>query len=272
MFFAYVDETGIDGQSPATVMAGIVVNAERLNRTQVELAKIFDVLESSASGAFKELKSSDLLRGKGVWRHMDNATRVGKIENLCHWVGDRKHGLALSAIDNADVITDKPGAVELKDPWQASAWHIALQLQRCHQKQKGSKGRTILVFDDNKVGVSKITEAIYAPPPWTDTYYERAKRQDRLDCIIDTPFAAQSHLIGLVQVADVYAAIFRRYTELHDYDDVERYPGESRHIDRYVEILTPQLIGKQHRWSARSKSECAQWYVRLAPASLKALG
>jgi len=64
--FAYVDETGIDGVSPLMVMVGIVVNDERLNRTQGEFAAIFENLGELVSGTLKELKYSDMLAGAGL--------------------------------------------------------------------------------------------------------------------------------------------------------------------------------------------------------------
>ena len=134
-----------------------------------------------------------------------------------------------------------------------------------------NKGKTILVFDDNKHGIANVADSIYDPPAWTDDYYARGKRQGALDQLIDTPFAVKSHHVGLVQIADLYAAIFRRYAELTDHNDAERYPGETRHIVEWVELLAPRLVAKASRWPARSKSECAQWYVSVAPVSLLAL-
>ena len=155
--------------------------------------------------------------------------------------------------------------------FSATAWHIALQLQRAHQPLRKNKGKTILVFDDNKHGIANVADSIYDPPAWTDDYYERGKKQGALDQLIDTPFAVKSHHVGLVQIADLYAAIFRRYAELTDHSDPERYPGERRHIVEWVQLLVPRLVAKGSRWPVRSKSKCAQWYISVAPASLLAL-
>jgi len=62
VYFSYVDETGIDGVSPLMVMVGIVVNDERLDRTQGEFAVISENLGELVSGT---LKSSDMLAGSG---------------------------------------------------------------------------------------------------------------------------------------------------------------------------------------------------------------
>ena len=66
MYFANAMRQGSTGNSPTIVMAGIVVNDQRLTRTQVEFAAIFKNLGDVASGTLRELKSADLLAGTGA--------------------------------------------------------------------------------------------------------------------------------------------------------------------------------------------------------------
>lgn len=271
MYFAYVDETGTDRPSPALVMVGVVVNAERLTRTQDELSAIFSTLGGLTEGHLRELKSKTLFSGSGVWGRVSGEKRREAVSNLCTWLCDRKHDLALAAIDKEKFMAHPPGAAEFTNIWQAGAAHIALQLQRAHQTKTGHKGRTVLVFDDNSREAANFSDLVYAPPAWTDDYYDRPKKKPALDKIVDTPFAVKSHQVGLIQVADVFAAVFRRYAELQDFGQTEKYAGESVHFAEWVEILQPRLLGRPHRWAKRSKSACAQWYVDLAPPSLFAL-
>lgn len=269
VYFAYVDETGIDGTSPLIVMAGIVVNDERLNRTQAEFTAIFENLGEMTVGTLRELKSSDMLAGSGAWRRVDGIKRRNVITNLCEWVCARKHDIALAAIDYELLRVDPPPVAGLQGAWLASACHMALQLQRSGmQKGNGSKGRTVLVFDDNKKGLADIADLVYAPPAWTDDYYEKPAKSPPLDRLIDTPFAVQSHHVGLIQVADIVAAVFRRYAELEEFGSAEKYGGEAGHVAEWVQQLKPRLLGKAHRWATRSTSPCAQWYSRIAPRSL----
>ena len=88
---------------------------------------------------------------------------------------------------------------------------MALQLQKANQTSGNNKGHTFLIFDDNKVKADTLSDLLWKPPAWTDDYYGRKKRQDPLDQIIDTTFSIKSHHAGLVQVADLFAFIFRRY-------------------------------------------------------------
>jgi hypothetical protein len=82
----------------------------------------------------------------------------------------------------------------------------------------------------------------------------------------------KSHHVALVQVADVFAAILRRYAELIDFGHPEKYSGELMHYAEWAIVLSTRLLGPAHRWPKRSKSECAQWYCSIAPPSLVALG
>ncbi|GIG21746.1 hypothetical protein Cch01nite_24700 [Cellulomonas chitinilytica] len=272
MYFTYVDETGIDGKSPVLVMVGIVVDATRLRLTQEEFGEIAKNLTATASGAFRELKANDLLRGNGAWNRVPASERIAVTQALCEWLGERRHKLALAAIPHAAILGTPPGTAELRDAWQAAAWHIALQVQRSHQKKPGGKGRTVLVFDDNQRQLAALVESMFAPPAWTDGYYERARKQRQMDQIVDTPFAVRSHHVGLVQVADLYATIFRRYAEVSDFDEPERYEGERDEIAGYVALLEPHLLPRASRWTRQSSDPCARWYTAMAPASLAALG
>ena len=272
MYFAYADETGIDGISPVVVMAAVVVNSERLTRTQEEFDGIFKNLGDIATGTLKELKSKDLVAGKGDWGNVEGQVRRDIFTSLCKWICDRKHELALAAIDIETFTTNAAPVTELQDIWQAAACHIALQLQRAHQSKSGSKGRIVLIFDDNKRGLAGLADLVNAPPEWTDTFYDRSRKKPPLDRLIDTPFAVQSHHVGLVQVADLFAWVFRRYAELFEYDAVEKYDGEKAHVAEWAKLLTPRLVNRAHRWPSKSKSECGRWYTSIAPPALVSLG
>lgn len=272
MYFAYVDETGIDPASPAMIMVGVVANSDRLTRTQEELSAIFRTLGGITTGHLKELKSKTLFSGTGVWGDVPGEKRREIVSNLCDWLCERKHSLALAAIDKTCFKTHPSTGPELSSIWQAGAFHIALQLQRAHQTKTGNKGRTVLVFDDNKQETSNFSDLIFSPPSWSDDYYDRSPKKPRLDKLIDTPFAVKSHQVGLVQIADVFAAIFRRYADLSDFDREEKYVGEEQHYGDWVKVLSSQLLPCASRWPRRSHSECAKWYSAIAPNSLLELG
>ena len=93
----YVDETGTDGQSPVVVMVGVVADGKRLNRTRTDFADTSARLGDVALRDLRELKSNELYRGLGPWKGIDGRERAAIIENLCGWLCERKHDLALAA-------------------------------------------------------------------------------------------------------------------------------------------------------------------------------
>ena len=269
MKLCYVDETGTDGRSPVVVMVGIIADSQRLRRTQEEFNKAFKRLTGIQESTVRELKSTHLYRGTGKWRGVDGEVRHAAIGDLCSWVCNRKHSIALTAID-IESFKSSPLSNHI-DIWSAAALHIALQIQRLHQSLKKNKGNTFLVFDEHKQKADSLAELLFDPPPWSDTFYGKKEKQPRLDQIIDTAFYARSHHVGLVQIADLFAFLFKRHVELSDHGSMEAYQGEAERIREWVLELATRLTKRPSRWPKRSTSECAKWYVDLAPQSLLTL-
>lgn len=266
MKIAYVDETGTDGKSPVLVMVGVVADTSRLSRTQEEFEALFDELGDLATKTLTELKSTEIYRGRRSWRGVDGDERHSVISGLCSWVGQRKHHLTLAAIDFQR--WGKHGDGRMEDEWLAAALHTALQIQRANQGIKKRKGVTFLVFDEQKQKSDALAELLFDPPAWTHEYYGRSKNQVPLDQVLDTAFYAKSHHSGLVQVADLFAFVFRRHVEIVDYGAAEDYEGEADRIRSWVEVLSDRLVDRVHRWPSKPKNEAAQWFNEMAPRSL----
>jgi hypothetical protein len=143
-----------------------------------------------------------------------------------------------------------------------------LQVQKKNQGMEKNKGHSFLFFDEKNEEMSNL---IFDPPAWTDDYYAKKKKQERLDQIIDPACAVKSHHAGLVQVADLYGFIYRRYQELHGYQDAEVFAGETALIDEYVGLLAPRLTATSLRWPVRPGCACSRWYNAVAPSALVAL-
>ena len=270
MKFCYVDES-LDNQCQLVqVMVGIVVDAQRLNRTRLEFGEIFGVVGDAFPGALRELKGSKIFYGRDGWRQVAPEVRKDIFRRFCEWLSDRKHHLAMSAIDVGRFNSDLPAHYPetLKDLWVAGAVHIALQLQRLRQGLDKNKGHTVIIFDENKLKADKLNEVLFGPPEWTEPYYDKTKKHQPLDQIIDSAFFTKSHHAGLAQVADLFAFAFRRYAELTEYEIQPEYPGELVDIQAIVQCLAAHLIARGHRWPKHPKNECAATFVNLAPRSL----
>jgi len=250
-------------------MVGVLVDTLRLSRTRTEFSKLFQQLGEQSAKTLDELKSSQLYKGRGSWSGVAGETRHAIITNLIDWLIERKHSLTLAAIDY-----DRWTRAELllEDSWLAAALHTALQVQRCGQAMKNNKGMTALVFDEQKQKADSLAELLFSPPTWSDQYYGRRPKQAQLDQVLDTAFYAKSHHVGLVQVADIFAFVFRRYVELNQNGRSESYQGETDRMGEWAQALATRLIKRSHRWPARPDNEAAKWYVDLAPRSLLQLG
>jgi hypothetical protein len=252
------------------VMVGILVDAKRLRRTKEDFREVFELLQEDRGKKLKELKGPNILYGNGIWRDVEPELRQQIIEYFCRWIGARKHHLVLTG-----VCREKYRAQlfpNISDQWLVAGMHIALQLQKYNQRKKKNKGRTILIFDENKMKADHIADLLWEPPDWTDSYYHRKKGQPKLDHIIDSGFTAKSHHVGLVQVADVFAFILRRYAELFEYKETPKWDGEPNLINEYIDYLVPRMSQSSIRWPKRTSSSCAKWYNQVAPDSLKKLG
>ena len=274
MKVCYVDESGDIAQDPCLVMVGILVDSARLHRTQLEFAEVFDIVQGLFAENLRELKGAKMILGRDRWRKVDPNVRKQIAGYFCDWVVQRKHRLVFAAIDQTKLRANQWDEVSAncQDGWMAAGLHVALQIQKANQKTGKNKGRTFLIFDDNKQKADKLSDLLWKPPSWTDSYYDRKKRQDPLDQIIDTTFSIKSHHAGLVQVADLFAFILRRYAEIEDYGEGEGWPGEKNLLNGYVDSLAGRLLPKSTRWPVRTESSAAQWFNRIAPPSLKALG
>jgi hypothetical protein len=244
MKFCYVDESRDSASDKVQVVVGIVADAQRLNRSRVEFSEIFALVEGAYPEALKELKGSRIFYGHGGWREVPPELRKAVFRLFCEWIGERKHSLALSAIDIRRFSEKLPDNYPdpLRDLWVAGAVHIALQLQKLHQALKKNKGHTVLIFDENKVKADRLNEVLFAPPAWTETYYDKRKKQTPLDQIIDSAFFTKSHHAGLAQVADLFAFVLRHYAELSEYGADPVYRGEADDLDPLVELLATRLI------------------------------
>lgn len=270
MYTCYVDETGTDGDSPLLVMVGILADGSRLRRTAEDFDGLYADLAAIPDREVRELKTAHLYRGKKAWQGVDGTLRRKVMDDLCEWIGERKHQLALAAIPH-DAIASDPLRREL-DAWMTGALHIALQVQRHQQSKPKAKGRTFLIFDEHVKHADSLPALLCEPPSWTDGYYDRGRKQAAFDQIVDTALYARSHHIGLVQVADLFAYQFRRYVELVDFGADPYWEGEFDELRPRVEALAGRLLPSSCRWPKRTEDGVASWYTGTAPRSLLAFG
>lgn len=266
MYLCYVDETGLDDDSPAVVTVGVLVEGTtRLVKTNREWTQHLGALLDEADAGMPELKSSRLYRGLGKWNRIPGDQRHARIEELIDWFVDRKHHIALAAADK-DFDLDNSALEGVGSHELLAAFHISLQVQRAQQTKNKNKGVTLFAMDQSRVS-GQLADLLENPPSWSDDYYARKPKADPLDQLVHTPFWVRSDRIELVQLADLFAFVYRRYLETRR--DGEDYPGEFERLNHWKAKLDSRLLNRSHRLPTRETSSATDAVIAAFPAELQ---
>jgi hypothetical protein len=269
MKFCYVDESGT-GNEPYAVMVGIIADAYRMHITKQHWSGLLTALSELLGNQISEVHTADFYAGNGVWRRLEGSVRAEIISEIFDWLKDRNHKIVYSAIDKTKFTTGfhtETQANEIGTLWRFMALHICLALQKQHQQLTGNKGHTLLIFDKQEIESGEFIKFIKIPPQWTNSYYRCQKNQEQLDQIIDVPYFADSHHVGLIQLADFVSFFMRKYIEIQtglppDYED------EPERIQEWANIALQQSIPKSAIYMTKGRCECADLFYRYAPACL----
>ncbi|MGA7951158.1 MAG: DUF3800 domain-containing protein [Thiobacillaceae bacterium] len=238
-------------------------------------AELMEHLSGIVGKNLLELHTKDFYAGGGPFRGIAGADRAQYISEIIEWFCERKHSFVYSAVHKQTFEQARvDGAIppELKSPWQAAAFHAVLALQRAHQGQEKTKGHTLLVFDNKGHEEAPLADLIAAPPDWSDSYYSRSKKQERLSHIVDSPYFAESHRVPMIQVADFLAYFLRRYAELQEGLAPPKYPEEEERIAEWVKTVSSRSIGSNHIYPAKGRCTTAEMFYAHCPQSLRKLG
>jgi len=274
MKFVYVDESGDKTQSDVFVMTGILVDAYRLRKYTAEFDKMIVDFLAKHPGSPKELKTKALINGADKWSQVDPNERKQFITEVIDSAGRcaRAFPIALSLSQFAEQVEKGGHGYPFgKSHWLGASMFIASLVQQRMQK-KGSKGLTVLICDDHKVDMPKLSDALYEAAPWFDHIYQMNKTKngttvwkevpdgERFNSIINTGFAIKSEHSSLVQVADAASYVYRRYLELKSED--EAWAGEKNYYDG----LVGKLNKIRERLGSNRKGACVDFYKAICHA------
>jgi hypothetical protein len=216
MKFVYVDESG-SAADPIFVFFGLQVDAYRLKKVMRDADALFEKVAAAYPEGLRELKSSRMVNGVGGWRKVDPVVRKDLFLALCSFVDGAKASGYTFALRTAqyEELRDKFNlGTWLATPWLAGATTLSMFAQKTNQGESNNKGMTVLIFDDNKAELPQLSDFIVSSCAEVDEYYERAKRTEPFDTIIDTAFGIKSDHSTLVQISDACAYAIRRTAEL----------------------------------------------------------
>lgn len=272
MFFAYIDESGTSDE-PYAIMAAVIVNSQRMGVTKEDWKELLVLLSKIRGKIVKEFHTKEFYAGKGIWSGTDGKMRSAVISAILDWLGTRKHKVSFCAVDKARFLRDRDANEKLRDigtPWCMLGLHQILSIQKAHAPQ-GAKGNTIFVFDEKLEEKDRIIQLVTSLPQWTDSYYDKTKKQKQIDMMVDVPYFGDSEKVHLLQTADLIAYILRRHAEIEDAGIKEKYEGEQKKVSAWVEKISELSLPVASRYSKKDRCACAELFFEYAPPSVRAL-
>jgi|SRR5690554_2047843 len=271
MKLCYCDETGT-GEEPYAVLLGVVVDASRMHVTKADWASFLSQLSEMVGQEFQELHTRNFYSGSGIWKKLTGQQRSDAIDFFIDWFSERKHHVVFSAIDKKQykAMQDNDDIPkEIDTVWKAMGFHVALAMQKNYQSEAKNKGNTIFVFDEEVKEETRFQKLLLNPPEWSDSYYGKHKKKERLCQVVDAPYFADSKNVGLLQVADFLAYFVRRYIEIAEGAIPEKYKGEAEKVNGWFKKIKARTIPYQSMYPKRQRCDTAELFWRLAPECVR---
>ena len=269
MKFAYIDESGSSEEGDVFVMAGLLIDAYRLPKYTSRFDQELAAFLVKHPGAPSELKTKAFINGRGGWKTVSADSRKQFLSDMCALAAEVSsiYGFGMSferfkaACASGTYAT--PCATNY---WALAGMFVSGLIQKTMQGKSNNKGLTVLIFDDNKAHMPKVSDGLYLADPWFDALYQRRKKVNgksqwsalkqpqRFDHIINTAFAIKSQHSSLVQVADAVSYVYRRHLELAT--QPEAYAGEQA----FYADLVAGLETRRARLGRTPDAECIDFY------------
>lgn len=264
MKFLYVDESG-NSNDPYFSFFGLYVDGYKLKKVMSMARPLFHDIAAAFPETLRELKSSRLVNGIGAWRNVDPERRKLLFRLLTAFVAEAGcHGYSYLLERRAYRVLQPPLPEWAKTQWQCGALALCMFLQRDNNDVRNNKGISVLIFDDNRVELPRLSEFLLQSTLEVDEYYERKRRAEPFDQIIDTAFSIKSDHSQLVQISDACAFALRRCAELELAGRAEAWQGEADFFREAVNDFGSRVKFPTRTWVANPHCEMA--------VSIKSLG
>ncbi len=253
-------------------VAGIISDFTKIFKTQKEHNDVLDILKNKGV-KIDELKASEIYRGRKEWGGVEPKFRDLIFDVLLQWATERKCKFVICPIDSISFFKrKKKGCLicnKFQFPFEAAAFNAVLAIQKEFSKVKKNKGKTIVIFDEQKKHDDRFIKLFENDLEFTDAYtgYKkppRAKAPPRLDQIIDIPHFSKSHLAVLIQIADIAAFVANRHIDLFFCGGKEKYPGEKAKIKKWYSTIQAAMI-KASSINPKGKDELITFYREIRP-------
>jgi hypothetical protein len=256
---------------PIATMVGIVVDASRMHVTKHDWRELLAGLGSRIGQPVPEIHAKDLYRGRDIWRNVPGKDRAQAITDIFKWLVDRRHDVIYTSVvkqSYEEAFAQQQIPDELNTIWRFMGFHLVLAIQKRFQRERKPKGHTILIFDNKEREQVRFTDIILRPRPWSDRYYHRGKRQDRLDQIVDVPYFGDSKDVALIQLADLAAFLLRCYAEVKCGLVRPKYVDEEVRLSNWMPLIHERAL---RTYVTRGRQEAEDLFWRHAPAPIREL-
>lgn len=267
MKFAYIDESGSTEEGDVFVMAGLLIDAYRLRKYTARFDQQLAAFRGNHPSAPDELKTKAFINGRGGWSRVSAEDRKLFLIQMCELAAEVSSiygfGMSFKGLSAAINSCSPPCSGNY---WALNGMFVSGLIQKKMQVKQNNKGLTVLIFDDNKAHMPKVSDGLYLADPWFDALYQQTKKvkgksqwcelrhEQRFDHIINTAFAIKSQHSSLVQVADAVSYVYRRHLELTA--EPEAWPGERS----FYADLIGKLDVKRERLGRTPDAECIDFY------------
>lgn len=279
MQFVYIDESGT-GDEQIAVMTGVIADSYRMRPTKAEWTSLLQQLSNIIGREIDEIHTRDFYSGNSPWRDLNGSQRSQIIDAIFGWLHNRRHAIIFTAVHKEPFFNDLPNNPKLNEfatLWRFMAMHIALALQKWFQgspkskkdRKVNPKGSTVLIFDHEHREQKRYTDMLLSPPDWTDSYYDKLERQDKMSQIIDVPHFVDSKQVGLIQLADFMCFFLRKHIELQMGFVEPDYGDEIEKVANWTDMILSRSIPKSNIFMSRGRCECSELFYNYAPEIIR---
>ncbi|MBO6533290.1 MAG: DUF3800 domain-containing protein [Muricauda sp.] len=271
MKFCYIDESGT-GNEPVAVMVGILVDAYRMKPTKAGWEERFNYLTNGLGLNIEELHAKDLFQNRKAWRILEGETKSEIVDEFINWFSTRGHSIVYSTVikDEYQKLSENDLRLqEIGTLWRFLGTHLLLSVQKSMSSKKNNKGNTVFIFDNKETDKTHFTDLVLSAPEWTDSYYNKRRKEERFSQIIDVPHFVDSKNVGLIQLADLFAYIFRRHYEIAGGFIPEKFAGEGERMKKWHSTLMGLTIPKSAIYPKQKLCDTARLIIGLAPDCAK---
>jgi hypothetical protein len=262
MKFLYIDESGNNPSDQYLVFFALQIDAYKLKKAMKDARPLLAKVSMAYPDALKELKASSLVNGKRGWGKVDPGVRKRLFIELCGFVNEigaeaLTYVLDHSAYRSAVAAGTSPSWAST--PWLTGATTMALLIQKYNQGAKNNKGLSVVIFDDNRMELPSLSDFLMKSSKDMDECYERQRKSEPFDHIIDTAFAIKSEHSRLVQISDACSYALRRRAELGPGGQAEAWPGEQAFIEEATAAFADRIRFPSKIWVPNPPCENAKW-------------